>query len=130
MLCIARLLIIIIIIIIEDKCRVMCFGHHEGKWGSGGIMPPILNRYSRQRRVISFTLRPIYHRESPPPPGGPQTQSGRFEEEHNLLLLPGIETRFLGHAAHSLFTIPTTIYRLLLLLLLLLLLTLKLRQLE
>jgi hypothetical protein len=40
--------------------------------------------------------------------GGPQSLSGRFREEKNLLLLPGIEPRFPGRSAR----VPTELARL------------------
>ena len=38
----------------------------------------------------------------------PQGRSGRFGEEKNLLLPPGIEPRFLDFSAHNLVTVLTT----------------------
>jgi hypothetical protein len=43
--------------------------------------------------------------------GVPQNQSGRSGEERNLMPLPKIETRFLGHKASSQVTIPTELFR-------------------
>jgi hypothetical protein len=40
---------------------------------------------------------------------GPQSRSGRFGEEKNLLALPGIEPRFFGRQTSSLVTIPTAL---------------------
>jgi hypothetical protein len=39
--------------------------------------------------------------------GGPHCWSARYGEAKNLLLLPGIESRLLGHPSHSLVAIPT-----------------------
>jgi hypothetical protein len=39
--------------------------------------------------------------------GGPQSRSGLCGEENNLLPLPGIKTRLLGHPARSLVSILT-----------------------
>jgi hypothetical protein len=39
--------------------------------------------------------------------GGAQSQSGPYEEQKNLLSLPGIERQFLSRPARSLVTIPT-----------------------
>ena len=41
--------------------------------------------------------------------GEPRGRSGRFGEEKNLLLPPGIEPRFLDFSAHSLVDILTTL---------------------
>lgn len=35
---------------------------------------------------------------------------GWFQEEKNLLCLPGIDKRFFGHAAHSLITIAVMLF--------------------
>jgi hypothetical protein len=42
--------------------------------------------------------------------GGPQSLSGRYEEEGNLLPLAGIDAGFLSHTACSLVAIPTTLH--------------------
>jgi hypothetical protein len=42
---------------------------------------------------------------------GIQSQCRRFEEEKNLLTLPGIEQRFVGRPARSLITTPVTVSR-------------------
>jgi hypothetical protein len=39
--------------------------------------------------------------------GGPQSWSGRYKEENNLLPIPGIKSRLLGRPARSLVPIPT-----------------------
>jgi len=43
--------------------------------------------------------------------GGPQSQSERFGVEKNLLPLPGVKVRLLGHPASSLVTILTELSR-------------------
>jgi hypothetical protein len=64
---------------------------------SGGIVPRILDLGTRRRRVVSFTLRPLYPREnSPQYPldrrlGVPQSLSFRGGEYKNSQSPPGIE---------------------------------------
>jgi hypothetical protein len=64
-------------------------------------------------RAASFTLLPLYFLwNSPRYPlyrrlGGPQSWSGRYVEEKNLLPLAGIQPRLLGCPVRSLVPIPT-----------------------
>jgi hypothetical protein len=66
-------------------------------WGSGGIVPRIVDLGTRWRWVVSFTLRPLYpHGKSPWYPldrrlGGSQSRSGRSGKEGNSKPLPGLE---------------------------------------
>jgi hypothetical protein len=59
----------------------------------------IIELGTRQRSVVSFTLRPLYYPgKNPLSPfdrrlDGPQKRFGRYGEEKNLLLLPGIKPR-------------------------------------
>jgi hypothetical protein len=63
---------------------------HEGVWGSGCIDPHFLDLGTSWRWVVSLTPQPLYPRgKSPRYPldrrlGGPQSQSGKFEEEKIL----------------------------------------------
>jgi hypothetical protein len=63
------------------------------------IIYAILNLGIRWRRVVSFTTQLLYPRgKSLRNPldrrmGGPQGLSGRYTEEKNLLLMPGIQPR-------------------------------------
>jgi hypothetical protein len=65
--------------------------------GSGGIATRILDLGTRWRRVVSFTPQPLYHQgKNPWYPldmglGGPQSRSGRCDEEKNSQSLPGLE---------------------------------------
>jgi hypothetical protein len=58
-------------------------------WGSGGIVPRILDLETRWGRVISFTARPLYPQgKSPRYPldrrlGGPQSRSGQGSEKNS-----------------------------------------------
>jgi hypothetical protein len=54
-----------------------------------------LRRYPRKNSI----RRPLHRKLE-----SPQTRSGSYEEEKNLLPLPGIELRFLGQA-RNLFTV-------------------------
>jgi hypothetical protein len=62
------------------------------------MVPRILNLGTRWSRVVSFTLRLLYHQgKSPWYPlhrslREPQTRSGRSGEERNSQTLPGLET--------------------------------------
>jgi hypothetical protein len=78
----------------------LCFNwspRHEGVLGSWGIAPRILDLGTRRRRVVSFTLRPLYPQGKCPwypldkRLGGLQSRSGRGGEEKNSQPLPGIE---------------------------------------
>jgi hypothetical protein len=66
-------------------------------WGSGGIVPCIIDHGTRRRRVVSFTPRPLYPYEKGPwypldrRLGGLQTRSGHSGEEKNSQSLPGLE---------------------------------------
>jgi hypothetical protein len=70
---------------------------HEGVLGSGSIAPLILDLGTRWRWVASFTPRPLYPQgKSPSYPlarrlGGPQSRSGRSDEEKSSQPLPGLE---------------------------------------
>jgi hypothetical protein len=65
---------------LEAKCKgkvitVLNYApRHEDLSGSGGIAPRILNLGTRWRRVVSFTLRPIY----------PQGRSSRYPLDRRL----------------------------------------------
>jgi len=82
---------------------------------SRGVALIILNLDSRCRRKVSFT--PSHSTSGNKSPGdvlnrrldGPQT---RFGENANLLLLAGIESRFLERQPQSLVTIPGTLSQL------------------
>lgn len=78
--------------------------------GGASVAPCILNLGANWRCVVSFTSRPLYSREmSNRYPlntlGGPQSLSGCFGEERNLLAMPPMKSRFLactpiaGHCA-------------------------------
>ena len=67
---------------------------------------------------FSFTPRPLYPRERGPRYslnrglGGPQSRSGNFGEDKNLLTLPGFEPRYFGSTFLSLDTTLTELSRL------------------
>jgi hypothetical protein len=71
------------------------------------MAPRILGLGTRWRRVVSFTLRPLYpQRKSPRYPlgrrlGGSQSRSGRGGEEKNSQPPPGIEPQDPGRPARS-----------------------------
>jgi hypothetical protein len=73
--------------------------HHAMKayWESGSIASRILDLGTRWRWVVSFTPRPLYHQgKSPWYPldrrlGGPQSRSGRGDEEKNSQPLSRLE---------------------------------------
>jgi hypothetical protein len=77
--------------------------HHAMKaYGSGGIAPPFLTSALDggewlASRPCPFTPQYILDRRL----GGPESRSGRYGEEKNLLFVPGIEIQFLGHQACS-----------------------------
>jgi hypothetical protein len=85
---------------------------HDGVCGSRRIAPHIFNFCTRGSSVVIFTPRSLH-------PGGRapwyplnslsqrQSQLRRFGEDINLLLLPAVETRFLGYPFRSLVTIRT-----------------------
>jgi hypothetical protein len=83
--------------------------------GSGCIDSVILNLGTRWGWVISFLVPVVYPQgKSPWCPlnrglAGPQLQGDRFGEDKDLLLLPGIEPRFLCYTARGLITIPSTV---------------------
>jgi hypothetical protein len=65
----------------------------EGISGSTSIVPLILTLNAGWNCVVHLTLRRIYPRHALNRRlGGPQSQSGRFEGDKNLLSLPGTET--------------------------------------
>jgi hypothetical protein len=66
---------------------------HGGEWPSSRPVRSVL---------VEAVPVPIYRRLN-----GPQSWSGRYGEEKNLLSLPEIEPRFLGLRAHSRVAIPT-----------------------
>jgi len=62
--------------------------------GNKDTAPHILNFRTRQRWVVSFTLRPLHPRYSLDRRlGGPQSRSGPNGEEKKSLSLPAIEPR-------------------------------------
>jgi hypothetical protein len=86
---------------VKVKSSLCLTKHHAMKayWGSGGIAPLILHLGTRGRWVVSFTPLPLHprrknlryplHRRV----GGPQSRSGRGDEEENSQPLLGIEPR-------------------------------------
>jgi hypothetical protein len=65
-------------------------------WGSGCIVPRILDLGTRWMSVVSRTPRPLYPQKSPWYPlgrrlGGPQSRAGRGDKGKNSQLLPGLE---------------------------------------
>jgi hypothetical protein len=84
---------------VKGKVALYLIKHHAIKtyWGSGGIVPRILELGTRWRWVVSFTPRPLYPQvKSPWYPsdrrlGGPRSRSGRGSEEKNSQLPPGTE---------------------------------------
>ena len=72
---------------------------HDGVWGSRLIAPCIFNVGTKWGWVVFFTPRSLYPRG--------EMAAGRFGEDINLLLLPGIERRFLGCPVRSLVTVPS-----------------------
>jgi hypothetical protein len=89
--------------------------HAMNSYGvTGSIAPLILNFDTRWRRLVSLTARLLHLiKKAPPLPPvpnngrqrGPQSRSGRFGEEENLLML-GIEPLFLDCPTRILVTIP------------------------
>ena len=80
--------------------------------GGLGVGPVSLGLGTRWRCVVTFTPRPLYLREEFRYPlnssvGGLQSRSVHLGQERNFLILPEIETWFIG----SLFTIPRTLVR-------------------
>jgi hypothetical protein len=83
-----------------SKCKVPVLNQtlpHKGAWGSGRIVPCIINLIIGWRWVVSFMPQPL---KSPGKSlqyplnrrlGGPQTQSCCFGEDKNLLAMPGID---------------------------------------
>jgi hypothetical protein len=60
----------------------------------------VLSRYPRAKRA------PLDRRL-----GGAQSQSGHYGEEINLLPLPEMEPRFIGHPVQSLVAVPASVSR-------------------
>jgi len=89
-----------------------CSPHHEDVWGSGGIVPRIVNLGSRWRWVVSFTPRPLYPRgrsfwyQFDRRLGGPHRRSGRGGEEKQSLHCPCRQSNPF-RPAHNLITILT-----------------------
>jgi hypothetical protein len=85
--------------IIKVKLFLCLTKHHAMKtyWGSGGIVPRILDLGTRWRWVVSFTTLLLYLQGKSPwyaldrRLGGPQSRSGRGGEEKNSQPAPGIE---------------------------------------
>jgi hypothetical protein len=69
----------------------------------------VLNLDTICRCMVSFTPLPLYPRGKSPwySLGGPQSRSGCYEEEKNLLSLAGIELRILGRQSRILSAILT-----------------------
>jgi hypothetical protein len=96
-------------VIVKGKVVLFLTEHHAMKvyWGSGGIAPRILDLSTRWRRVISFTPRPLYPLGKNPRYslvgrlGGPQSRSGRGDEEKNSQPLPGLETPIIQPMAYE-----------------------------
>lgn len=68
-------------------------------WGSGGIIPRILNLGSRRKRVFSFTPRPLPSGKEPRCPlglqlGVPQNRYGRYGKQKNR---GPMNVNFTGH---------------------------------
>jgi hypothetical protein len=65
--------------------------------GRRNLDPANLNIYSRKRRDVNITLRPIYTIKNPLHPFGgwvvPRTGMNNFWRRDNLLQLPGFEPR-------------------------------------
>jgi hypothetical protein len=87
---------------IADKGKVpvvFLTEHHVMKayWGSGGIAPCILDLVPTWMWVVSFTPRPLYRQGKSPcykwdkSLDGPQSRSGRGDEEKNSQPPPGLE---------------------------------------
>ena len=83
------------------------FKLHDSTCGSGGVGPLIFNVSTRCTLVVRVTSRRYPSNSGP---GGP-SRSERSGVEKNLLPLPGIELRLLGHPASSLVTILTELSR-------------------
>jgi hypothetical protein len=90
-----------------DKCvqtphvSTLSCSHRERvsyQW-SGGIAPLVLNIGTRGGKLSASRLGEVIDR------GGPQSLSGRFGIEKNLLAQPGIKVRFLVFPSRSLVTI-------------------------
>ena len=82
--------------------------HVVKTWGNVGINPLIRNLDTRWRWAVSFTARPLCPRGKCRLENiSGSFQSGRFWQDKNPLLMPGIELQFVGCPPHSLFTIPT-----------------------
>jgi hypothetical protein len=91
-----------------------CAACSDGMWRSRSTASPILNLVCRWRRVVRFTPRRFYTRESAPDTiwylaGWLQSRSELFGEEVDPLPLSGIEPRFLGRLSRSLRTVPKVV---------------------
>jgi hypothetical protein len=79
---------------------------HEGVCGSGCTDPHYLDLGTSWRRVVSFTLLPLYSRERAPGTygiGGWVGPTAGLDdlEKRKFLTLPGLELRPLGHPARG-----------------------------
>jgi hypothetical protein len=69
----------------------------KAHWGSGSIVPRVLDLGNRWGWVVSFTPRPLYRQEKGPwyplhrRLGGPQSRCGRGRKVKNSQPLPGLE---------------------------------------
>jgi hypothetical protein len=81
--------------------------------GRRRLAPLILNLGTRWSEwLVNFTPRPLYNRERTPQYrlnvrlGGPQSRSGHYGEEKNLLALSGFEPWIVQPVAQSLHRLP------------------------
>jgi hypothetical protein len=83
---------------VKGKLNYHCL-RHEGVCGSRGITPFILIMGTRRRRVVKFTLTPLYNRRMrvryllTRRLGGPEHRFSRFGGKKSLPFLSQIETR-------------------------------------
>ena len=72
---------------------------NDGAWRNAGVAPCITNLAGRERRMVSFAIRPLYPEQYLSRPlgrllSGPQTRSGRCGKQKTLsLYLSGNELR-------------------------------------
>jgi len=90
----------------------LCAELHTTPWrhmkSSGATAPSILNLNSSRKWQVSFSVRPLYSRYLIYCKlGRPRTGWCCREEGVSFLLLPEMESQFLGRPMRSLFTAPT-----------------------